>query len=91
MLAGYLSFVFLAGAEFLYSKLSRELTQCGRGESDVRSPPGYYCVPLLLTTGDEFLPLTSEDQVVAALQQQVDGMRAAAYARSEVLDSEVPS
>lgn len=62
---------------------------CGRGESDTGSLLGYYGVPLLLTTDDGFFALTSDDQVAAALQHQVDGMRAAAYGRSEVLDSKV--
>ncbi len=62
---------------------------CGRGESDTDSLLGYYGVPLLLTTGDAFYALTSGEQVVATVQQQVDGMRAAAYDLSEILDSEV--
>jgi hypothetical protein len=62
---------------------------CGRGEQETRALLGYYGVPLLITTGDGFFALTTEDQVVAALQPQVDGMRAAAYGRSEILDSEV--
>jgi len=62
---------------------------CGRGESDTASLLGYYGVPLLLTTDDGFFALTSDDQVVAAVQRQVDGMRAAAYGRSEILDSDV--
>ena len=62
---------------------------CGRGESDTSSLLEYYGVPLLLTTDGGFFALTSEDQVVAAVQGQVDGMRAAGYARSEILGSEV--
>ena len=62
---------------------------CGRGESDTASLLVYYGVPLLLTTDDGLLALTSGDQVVAAVQQQVDGMRAAGYDHSEVLDVEV--
>ena len=62
---------------------------CGRGESDTTSLLAYYGAPLLLTTDDRFFALTSGDQVVAAGQQQVDGMRAAGYARSEILGSEV--
>jgi hypothetical protein len=62
---------------------------CGRGESDTTSLLAYYGVLLLLTTDDRFFALTSGDQVVAAGQQQVDGMRAAGYARSEILGSEV--
>lgn len=62
---------------------------CGRGERDTASLLAYYGVPLLLTTDDGLFALTSDDQVVAAAQQQVDGMRAADYDHSEVLDSEV--
>jgi hypothetical protein len=62
---------------------------CGRGESDTGSLLQYYGVPLLLTSGDAFGALTSDDQVVAAVHPQVEGMRAAAYARTEILDSEI--
>jgi hypothetical protein len=62
---------------------------CGRGERDTASLLAYYGVPLLLTTDAGFFALTSDDQVVAAVQQQVDGMRAAAYDRSGVIDFEV--
>jgi uncharacterized NTF2-like protein DUF6841 len=62
---------------------------CGRGERDTASLLAYYGVPLLLATDGGFLALTSDDQVVAVLQEQVDGMRAAGYHRSEIRDSEV--
>jgi hypothetical protein len=62
---------------------------CGRGEKDIAALLDYYGVPLLLTTDGGFLALTSDDQVVAAVQPQLDGMRAAGYARSEILDYEV--
>lgn len=62
---------------------------CGRGESDTASLLGYYGVPLLVTTEDGFSPLTSDGQVLAVMQRQVDGMRAAGYGRTEVLDSDV--
>jgi hypothetical protein len=62
---------------------------CGRGESEAGSLLEYYGVPLLLTTDGGFAALTGDDQVVAALQQQIDGMRAAGYARTEILGSEV--
>jgi len=62
---------------------------CGRGENDAASLLAYYGVPLLLTTDDGFFALTSGDQVVAVMQQQVDRMRAAGYGRSEVLGSQV--
>ena len=62
---------------------------CGRGESDTDSLLAYFGVPLLLTTDNGFYAATSDDQVVAALQPQVDGMRAAGYNRSEILVSEV--
>lgn len=48
---------------------------CGRGQTDTASLLSYYGVPLLITTDDGFVALASDDQIVAALQQQVDGMR----------------
>jgi hypothetical protein len=62
---------------------------CGRGESDTVSLLAYYGVPLLLTTDGGFFAVASGDQVIAAVQQQVDGMRAASYGRSEILRSQV--
>jgi hypothetical protein len=62
---------------------------CGRGESDTDALLGYYGVPLLVTTDGGFFALTSGDQVLAVLQQQVDEMLAAGYGRSEILGSEV--
>jgi hypothetical protein len=61
----------------------------GRGESNATSLLAYYGVPLLIATDDGFVALTSEDQVVAVATQQINGMRAANYDHSEVLDSEV--
>jgi hypothetical protein len=62
---------------------------CGRGERDTAALLAYYGVPLLVTTDDGFFALTTDDQVVAVVRQQVDGMRAAAYDRTQILDSEV--
>jgi hypothetical protein len=62
---------------------------CGRGEKDTASLLAYYGIPLLITTDSGFFALASEDRVVAAVQPQVDGMRAAGYHRSEILGSEV--
>ena len=62
---------------------------CGRGEKDTSALLAHYGVPLLVTTDDGFFTVTSEEQVVATVQHQVEGMRAAAYSRSETLDSEV--
>jgi hypothetical protein len=62
---------------------------CGRGESDTASLLAYYGVPLLLITDEGFFAPTTDDQVVAALQPQIDGIRAAAYDRTEILHSEV--
>jgi len=62
---------------------------CGRGELAPDSLLAYYGVPLLVTTDEGFFALTSDAQVVAVMRQQVDGMRAAGYGRSEDLGSEV--
>jgi len=62
---------------------------CGRGERDTDALLDYYGVPLLVATDDGCVALTTAEQVVAVLRQQVDGMRAAGYAGTKILDSEV--
>jgi len=62
---------------------------CCRGERDTGALLGYFGVPLLLTTDGGYVALTSEEQVVAGLEPQVGQMRAAGYARSEILGAEV--
>jgi uncharacterized NTF2-like protein DUF6841 len=62
---------------------------CGRGESATVFLLTYYGVPLLVTTDEGFFAVTDDEQVVAVLQQQVDGMRAAGYHHSQILGSEV--
>jgi hypothetical protein len=62
---------------------------CGRGERDTSSLLAYYGAPMLITTADGFYALTTDDQVVAAMQPQVDGMRAASYDHSVILDSDI--
>ena len=49
----------------------------------------YYGVPLLLSTDQAVLALTTSDEVLSVARQQIEGMRAADYERSETLDSEV--
>lgn len=62
---------------------------CGRGERDTASLLAYYGVPLLVTTDDGCYALTDGDRVVAVVQQQIDRLRAADYAGTEALHSEV--
>ena len=60
----------------------------GRGDrDDVRGLLAHYGVPLLVSTDAGCLSLTDEEQVLAVVRQQVDGMRAAGYDRSEELAS----
>jgi hypothetical protein len=62
----------------------------GRGDrTDMEDLRQYYDVPLLLTTDRGALALDSEDSVARALTEQIDGMRAAGYERSELLESRV--
>jgi hypothetical protein len=63
---------------------------CGRGDvDDVRRLLDYYNVPLVLTSDEGVLALNSEADVLGAVQKQLDGMRAAGYDRSQVLDADV--
>lgn len=61
----------------------------GRGDlDDVRQILEHYGVPMLISTDAGTTALTDEDQVLALARQQVDGMRAAGYDRSEELAGE---
>jgi hypothetical protein len=72
-----------------FDEYRKAFAACVRGEDDTASPLDYYGVPPLLTTDGGCLALTSGEQIVATMQQQVGQLRAAAYDRSEVLDFEV--
>jgi hypothetical protein len=89
--AAVVSFIAVDGSEVRgwFDDYLEAFASCGRGESETASLLAYYGVPLLLTTDGGVFALTSGEEVVAAVQRQVDGMRAAGYARSEILSSEV--
>lgn len=58
----------------------------GRGDlDDVRRILAHYGVPMLVSTDAGTAVLADEEQVLAMARQQVDGMRAAGYDRSEEL------
>src|SRR3954451_15813273 len=52
---------------------------------------GYDGVPLLLATEATAVALMTDQEVLAAVHDQISGMRAAGYDRSETLDSETTS
>lgn len=62
---------------------------CARGEDEAAGLLAFYGVPLLVTTDEGFVALTAADEVTAMAQRQVDGLRAADYDHSVVLDLEV--
>jgi hypothetical protein len=62
---------------------------CGRGQRPPGSVLDYWGIPLLLSTDEGFSALMSEAEVMTTAQQQIDGMLAAAYHHTAVLDSEV--
>ena len=61
---------------------------CGRGESDLEAMFDYYGVPMMFATDEKFVVLSSEEQVAAFVKPQIDGILAADYDHSEVLDDE---
>ena len=72
-----------------FSEYLAAFAACGRGEGDAASLLAYYGVPLLVTTDDGLIAVTSEEQVVGVAQQQIDGMRASDYDHTDVLESDV--
>ncbi|WP_448624811.1 DUF6841 family protein [Geodermatophilus sp. URMC 64] len=60
----------------------------GRGDDDdARRLLAHYGVPLLVSTDSGSVSLSDEDLVLAAARQQIAGMRAAGYDRSEELSA----
>jgi hypothetical protein len=60
----------------------------GRGDrNDIAALLEYYDVPLLFTTDRGAFALNSEERVARALTEQLDGMRAADYDHSDVLEA----
>jgi hypothetical protein len=57
---------------------------CGRGESATESLLDWYALPFLVTTDAGFAALPTADQVVGAVQPQIDGMLAGRFARTDV-------
>jgi hypothetical protein len=75
-----------------FAEYVRVFEACGRGASDdIGRLMGSYGVPLLLTTEATAVALMTQQEVVAAVRDQISGMRAAGYDRSETLDSETTS
>jgi uncharacterized NTF2-like protein DUF6841 len=73
-----------------FDEYLRAFAACGRGErDDLHVLLRYYGVPLLLSTDEAALALDSEEAVLNAARQQVEGMRAVSYDRSETLESEI--
>ena len=75
-----------------FAEYVRVFGACGRCASDdISRLMDYYGVPLLLTTETTAASLMTEQEVLAAVHDQISGMRSAGYDRSETLDSETTS
>lgn len=72
-----------------FSEYLNTFAACGRGETGAAALLAYYGVPFLLSTDEGFVALSTGDEVTAAAQRQVDGMRSAGYDHSVVLELEV--
>ncbi|WP_029112822.1 hypothetical protein [Mycobacterium sp. URHB0044] len=62
---------------------------CARGDREIASLLEFYGVPFIVTSDEGVVALTSEDQVAAVMQGQLDGLRANGYHHSDVLHAEV--
>ena len=62
---------------------------CVRGEQEIAQLLALYGVPLIITSDDGVIALTSDSQVATVIQGQVDGLRALHYRGTRVLASEV--
>ena len=62
---------------------------CVRGEQEIAKLLAFYGVPLLITSDDGVIALTTDNEVATVIQGQVDGLRALRYRGTRVLQSEV--
>ncbi|HEV7420286.1 MAG TPA: hypothetical protein VGO30_10605 [Mycobacterium sp.] len=62
---------------------------CARGDREIASLLRYYGVPMILTSDDGVVGLTSDDQIASVIQGQLNGLRATGYHHTEVLNSTV--
>lgn len=62
---------------------------CARGDREIASLLAFYGVPFIITSDEGVVALTSDDQVAAVMQGQLDGLRANGYHHSDVMQSEV--
>jgi hypothetical protein len=75
-----------ADVERWFASYLADFIALGRGDSDdVRRILAHYGVPMILSTDAGCMVLTTEEQVLAAAKQQIDGMRSAGYDRSDEL------
>jgi uncharacterized NTF2-like protein DUF6841 len=71
-----------------FDRYVADFVALGRGDlDDVRRILDHYVVPMVVSTDAGTTHLADEDEVLGLARQQVDGMRAAGYDRSEVLDA----
>jgi hypothetical protein len=62
---------------------------CARGDREITALLGFYGVPMVITSDEGVIALTTGEDVAAVMQGQLDGLRAAGYRDSEVLHAEV--
>ena len=62
---------------------------CVHGEREIGSLLDYYGVPLIITSDDGVIALTTDSDVVTVIQSQIDGLRGLRFRRTEVLQSAV--
>ena len=77
-----------AGVKKWFDGYVAAFVSIGRGDADVRRVLDYYAVPFVLSLDEGTLHLTDEEQLLAAMGQQFDGMRAAGFDRSDELAAE---
>lgn len=62
---------------------------CVLGEQEITKLLAFYGVPLMITSDDGVIALTTDNEVATVIQGQVDGLRALRYRGPRVLQSEV--
>lgn len=69
-----------------YDEYLATFVACARGEADVRSLLGYYAAPVIVTSDDGAVTLSTDEAVAAVLQGQLDGLRTQGYHSARILN-----
>lgn len=66
-----------------------DFVACARGDGELASLLRHYGLPLIISSDDGIVTLSTDDDVAAVMQGELDGLRAIGYDHTDVLHLEL--